>query len=218
MGIFELLKNNKGTISSALGKELAARAVGVEPEILIEAIELCVYDLPNPTTKNIRAGAAKTVEIVAEKLPCAVAPHLESLLPALSAPEPQTRWMVFRTCGFCAGLVPEVAAKAIQQAQIEIENKTGLIIASSADLFLGSLGAVSPEYAAIVFPLLEESARTVTKNEDVWILEAFLMFAKNLDTPQSEFVKDFAHRHACESRKSTKARATRLIKLLDDSY
>jgi hypothetical protein len=217
MGVLELLKNNKGTVSSALGKELAARAVGEEPEILIEAIELCLYDLPNPKTKNIRAGAAKTVEIVAEKLPGAIAPHLESLLPALSAPEPQTRWMILRTCGFCAALVPEVAANAIQQAQIEIENKTGLIVASSVDLFLGSLGAVSPEYAAIVFPLLEESARTVIKNEGAWILEAFLMFAKNLDTPQSEFVKDFAHRYACDSPKSTKARATKLLKLLGDS-
>ena len=169
MSIFELLKNGKGTVSSALGKELAARVLNGENSVLEEAIEYCVYGLPDTRSKQIRAGAAKVVEIAAEKAPEIVAPHLALLLPALAAPESQTRWMILRTFGYCAAVAPETAAKALPYAEAEIESKEGLIVASSADLYLGDLGAVSRDYTGAVFPLLEKSVATVVKNETEWI-------------------------------------------------
>ena len=214
MSIFELLKNGKGTISSALGKELAKRVLDGEHVVLEEALKLCIYDLPTPSSKSIRAGAAKTVEIVAEKAPDLVAPHLESLLEALSAPEPQTRWMILRTCGLCAALAPEIAARAIAYAEAEIERKEGLIIASSADLYLGDLGAVSQDYAAIVFPLLKKSADSAIKNESDWLLEAFTAISANMDDAQKDFAVNFAHRNIESSRKATVARAKKLLKRL----
>ncbi len=216
MSIFKQLKSNKGTVSSALGKELAARILAGEAEILDEVIELSVYELKNPAEKHIRAGAAKAVEIVAEERPELLAPRLESLLPALSAPEPQTRWMVLRTFGFCAAVVPKVAEKAIPFAKSEIERKEGLIVASSADLFLGDLGAVSREYATTIFPILEESAKTAIKNEPDWILEAFLALSANLNEKQAAFVRHFASSHADTQRKSTNARAKKLLKKLGE--
>ena len=214
MSIFRLLKQGKGTISSSLGKELAARALDGEISILTEALDLCVYDLPNSNSKHIRAGAAKTVEIVAEKAPELVAPHLESVLPALSAPEPQTRWMILRTCGFCASLCPKSAVKALQAAQSVIENKEGLVLSSSADLFLGDIGAVSRACAERAYPLLKKSSMSLIKNESDWVLEAFRTLSANLDHHQREFVRQFAGKHIDSLRKSTRQRADRLLKLL----
>lgn len=104
--------------------------------------------------------AAKVVEIVAEEKPELVAPRLEKLLPALSAPEPQTRWMVVRTMGFCAGLNQPVAKKAVPYAEGYLDAKEGLVIASSADLFLGDFGALSKGNARLVFPILKRSIET----------------------------------------------------------
>ena len=66
MQIFELLRQNKGTVSSALGKELAQRVLNGNIDILHEAIELSVYKVKDKNEKNVRSGAAKIVEIVAE--------------------------------------------------------------------------------------------------------------------------------------------------------
>lgn len=212
MAIFEQLQNGKGTISSVLGKELAARIAAGERDVLEEVLRLSVYDLPNPGSKNIRAGAAKAVEIVAEKTPDLVAPHLESLFPGLTAPEPQTRWMLFRTFGLCAALRPGVAARAIPLAAAEIDRKEGLVLVSSVDLYLGDLGAVSREYTDAVFPLLEKSAESPIKNEPDWILEAFIALSTNLVGADRKVASAFAHRHLDSSRKSTVARAKKLLK------
>jgi len=211
MGIFELLERGRGTISSALGKELAARVLAGEASVLEEALKLCVYDLPNPDSRQIRAGAAKTVEIVAEKAPEQVAPYLGFLLPALSAPEPQTRWMILRTCGFCAALVPDIAAKAIPAAEAAIESKEGLVLASSADLYLGDLGAVSREHAKAVFPVLAKSAASAIKNEHAWLLEAFTALSANLDDAEGASAAEFARRCADSPRKSVSRRARKLL-------
>ena len=154
MSIFEELAANKGTISSALGKALAKKVLQEgQSDILSECIDLSTYEKEDVSAKNIRAGAAKVVEIVAEKRPEMVAPRLEDLLPALSVQEPQTRWMIIRTMGFCAHLNKPIAQKAIPYAKKYIAEKEGLIIASSADLFLGDYGALSKEDAEIVFPI-----------------------------------------------------------------
>jgi len=68
MPILNQLQKNKGTLSSALGKSLAEKVLKGEKGILNEAVELINYD-----DKNVRAGAAKIIEIVAEKKPELVA-------------------------------------------------------------------------------------------------------------------------------------------------
>ena len=87
MDLFSKLVNNKGTVSSALGKQLARDVLDGDTELLEEAISLVCYRLDEKSQKSIRAGAAKIVEIVAEKQPQLVADHLQDLLPALEVPE-----------------------------------------------------------------------------------------------------------------------------------
>ncbi len=214
MTVFEQLSNNKGTVSSALGKELARRVLSENQiNILSECIDLACYEATAPASKHIRAGAAKVVEIVAEERPELVAPHLQRLLPALSVKEPQTRWMIIRSMGFCAHLNQAAAQKAIAHAERYIAAKEGLCIASSADLFLGDYGALSRQDALDVFPLLERSMGTVITNEQDWLLEAlYKMFANLSDAGQQRAI-EFAKRWQDSSRKSTQRRAKKILKL-----
>ncbi len=62
MKLLNQLKNNKGTVSSALGKTLAQEALKGNNDILSEAFELVLFD-----DKNVRSGAGKIIEQVAEK-------------------------------------------------------------------------------------------------------------------------------------------------------
>ena len=214
MSIFEELAANKGTISSALGKALAKKVLQEgQSDILTKCIDLSSYEKDDVGAKNIRAGAAKVVEIVAENRPEMVAPRLEDLLPALSVQEPQTRWMIIRTMGFCAHLNKPIAEKAITYAKKYIEEKEGLIIASSADLFLGDYGALSKEDAEIVFPILEYSMERAVKNEADWLLEAFYKLYANLGEREKNIVLKFAEDWQYSARKSTKKRAKRILRL-----
>jgi hypothetical protein len=67
MEILDLLKSNKGTVSSALGKELAYKVLNGDMSILQEAIKYVSFDLDNINSIGIRASAAKIIDIVAEK-------------------------------------------------------------------------------------------------------------------------------------------------------
>ena len=69
MELLELLKNNKGTVSSALGKELAQKVLNGDSSLLKAAIELCSFNPTNIKSKSVRARAAKIVEKVAENKP-----------------------------------------------------------------------------------------------------------------------------------------------------
>jgi hypothetical protein len=214
MNIFEQLSTNKGTVSSALGKTLAQKVLQENRvDILMECIGFTSYEVTKPASRNIRSGAAKVVEIVAEKQPELVAPHLEKLIPALSVQEPQTRWMIIHVMGFCARINKQVALQALPYAQKYIETKDGLIIASSADLFLGDMGAISKNDALIVFPLLEQSMENCLENEQDWILEALIKVIKNLDQDDQTKVRKFAEQCQYSSRKSTQQRARKLLSL-----
>ena len=214
MSIFEQLSGNKGTVSSALGKTLAEKILKESRiDILFECIELASFDASVSTSKHIRAGAAKVIEIVAEKQPALVAPHLEKLFTALAVPEPQTRWAIIRVMGFCARLNRPMAQKAIPYAEKYLDAKEGLCIASSADLFLGDLGAVSKEDARTVFPILELSMETVIENEQDWLLEALFKIFSNLDTAGQETAHKFAQRWQYSPRKSTQQRAGKILRL-----
>ncbi len=203
-------------MSSALGKELGAEALNGNSKLLKEAVQLCSFRVPEIGEKQIRAGAAKIVEIVAEKEPSLVVPYLESLLPALEAPEPQTRWMLLRTFGFCASLSPGTAEKAFPAAKTAVEKKEGLCIASSADLYLGDLGAVSPELCAKVLPLLLKSMKHYVYNEQDWLMEAFIKLTRHIPIEDTAEIKTFAQRWKEASRKTTQARSRKLIKNLSE--
>lgn len=214
MSIFEQLSNNKGTVSSALGKALARKVLlECRTDILSECINLVSYEASSPDSRHIRSGAAKVVEIVAEKQPELVAPHLGKLFAALSVSEPQTRWMIIRVMGFCAHLNKPVAQKAIAYAEKYIDSKEGLCIASSADLFLGDLGAVSKKDAQKVFPILEQSMETAIENEQDWLLEACYKVFPNLEKTEQEVVLKFAQHWQYSTRKSTQQRAGKILRL-----
>lgn len=214
MSILEQLSKNKGTVSSALGKALAQKVLqGKRVEILQECLALASYEAANPAVRHIRAGAAKVVEIVAEKQPELVAPHLAQLLPALAVPEPQTRWMIIRVMGFCAHLNEAVAQKAIPYAEKYLEAKEGLCLASSADLFLGDFGALSPQAARRVWPLLALALENPLTHEQDWLLEALFKLFRNLGPAEQAQVLKYAERWQVLPQKSTQQRAKKVLRL-----
>jgi hypothetical protein len=210
--LFDQLSKNKGTVSSALGKTLAQKVLGQNQiGILRECVELASYEAGAHAFRHIRSGAAKVVELVAEQRPELVAPHLEKLLPALSVPEPQTRWMILRVMGFCARKNPSAAQKAIPYAQKYLDDKEGLCLASSADLFLGDFGAVSKKNAGKVFPILERSMKKPVANELDWLLEACFKLFPNLGNGEQAKVLKFAGRCESAPRKITQQRARNIL-------
>lgn len=213
MSVLEQLTNNKGSVSSALGKELARQVFNGQMDILTECINLTCLEIKNKNKKHIRSGAAKVVEIVAEEKPEWVSPYLETILPALNAGEPQTRWMVFRTMGFCARLNKNIAEKAIPFAEKYLAEKTdGLCLASSADLFLGDYGAISKVDAATVLPILELSTENCIENEQDWLLEAFLRIVALVEKPERQPIFQFAEKWQYSSRKTTQDRSRKVLR------
>lgn len=215
MSIFEQLENNKGTISSALGKRIAKEILEGNKDILDEAIDLVIYRENDKSAKNIRAGAAKIVEIVAEKKPEWVAPFLDRLFPALDLPEPQTRWMIIRTMGFCADQNQDISINAFEYARNYIKQKEGLCLSSSAELYLGDIGSLSKENAKEVFPILEEALANAEVNEVDWILEAFMKISPNLDNKTREKISKLVKKYTNAPKKSTQKRVNKLLKLLN---
>ena len=115
--------------------------------------------------------------------------------------------------GFCAPLNKPMVHKAIPFAEKYIDAKEGLAIASSADLFLGDLGAISREDAREVFPFLERSMANVIFNEQDWLLEALFKVFKNLGHPERTLVLKFAQYWKGSTRKTTQQRAKKLLGL-----
>jgi hypothetical protein len=211
MDLLERLKKNKGTVSSAFGKTLANRILAGETGLLRECIQYSAVDLADRNMKGVRSGAAKAVEIVAEKRPGLVSPHLEKLLPALSAEEPQTRWMIIRTMGFCAVKNESTAGKAVPFAAKYLTAKEGLCLSSSADLFLGDYGSLSGKNAKQVFPLLEKSMKNCIANEQDWILETLKKLLPVLGGKEKASAKQFANSWKGSPRKSTQQRAKDIL-------
>jgi len=212
MDIFKKLKNNKGTISSALGKELAQKALGGKEEILHEAIRLASYEPGNIEAKNIRTGAAKIVEFVAKKKPIFVATHLDKLLKALDMPEPQTRWIIIRAFGFCAHLNPKRAVKAIDYARNFLDSDEGVCLTGAASLYLGDLGSVSPAYAKLALPILNEFIKKASVNEVDWVLEAYIKIYDNIIQADQQKIKTFASKHKKAPKQSTRKRVEKILK------
>ena len=212
MSIFMMLKNIKGTVSSALGKELAKEVLNANSEILFEAIELVNYEIDSPKEKNIRAGAAKIIEKVAEKEPQKIAQYLEKLIPALNVAEPQTRWMIIQVFGYCAKLNTAFALKGFEYAKRFIDENAGVCLSSAAALYLGYIGELSKEQTKKVFPVLKNALETASENEVDWILEAFCRLFDNLDKEEKIQVCKYSELYLNSRKKSTIKRAEKILK------
>lgn len=212
MDLLELLKKNKGTVSSALGKELANKVLEGNFSILNDAIQYVSYEISNNKAKNIRAGAAKIVEKVAEKRPDLIAGKLEKLKPALEVKEPQTRWMLMQVFGYCAEQNPQEAKSVIGYAKQYLTENAGVCLSGAVHLYLGRIGATSKETANSVFLILENALKTASENEVDWILEAFLNIADKVDADAKERIKRNAKLQLEAKKKSTRKRAEKILK------
>jgi len=215
MEIFELLKANKGTVSSALGKELGAKVLNGDSSILEQAMKYVVFDLNDDKSKGIRAGAAKIIEVVAEKKPELIAKDLDKLKPALNAPEPQTRWMLMYVFGFCAKLNPKDSISVIDYAKRYLTENAGVCLSGAVHQYLGRIGATSEKTAMIVLPILDDSLRTASENEIDWILEGFISILNVLKPDSLMIVKRNAEIYLDSRKKSTQDRARKILKKIN---
>lgn len=215
MEIFELLRSNKGTVSSALGKDLAEKVLKGDLSILQQAIKYAVFDLNNANSKGIRAGAAKIIEKVAQKKPDLIAKDLDALLPALNAPEPQTRWMLMQVFGLCARLNPKDSISALEFAKKYLSENAGVCLSGAVHLYLGRIGATSDKTANKVLPILDDSLKTASENEIDWILEGFLNIIDNVDSDSKELIMRNAELQLGSKKKSTQDRAKRILKKIN---
>ncbi len=215
MELFELLKSNKGTVSSALGKELAEKVLLGDLSILKDAIQYVSYDTGNEKSKGIRAGAAKILEKVAEKRPGLIAGDLEKLKPALTVKEPQTRWMLMQVFGYCAKINPEGAESVLGYAKQYLSENAGVCLSGSVHLYLGRVGATSTRNANKVLPILDDALKTATENEIDWILEGFLCICDKVDPESQQLIRRNAELQLQAKKKSTQERAKKIMKKTD---
>jgi hypothetical protein len=92
-------------------------------------------------------------------------------------------------------------------------HKDGLVLASSADLFLGDLGAVSRDDARTVFPILERSMASPLPNEPDWLLEALAKAFAHLAAAEQDKALTFAGNWRAAPRKTTRQRAEKILRL-----
>jgi hypothetical protein len=215
MEIFDLLKANKGTVSSALGKELGAKVLNGDLSILEQAMKYVVFDLNDDKSKGIRAGAAKIIEVVAEKKPELIARDLDKLKPALNAPEPQTRWMLMYVFGFCAKLNPKDSVSVVDYAKKYLTENAGVCLSGAVHQYLGRIGATSEKTAMTVLPILDDSLKTASENEIDWILEGFISIVSVLKPDSLMIVKRNAEIYLDSRKKSTQDRAKKILKKIN---
>ncbi|MBU0693158.1 MAG: hypothetical protein KKC11_00585 [Candidatus Omnitrophica bacterium] len=208
MSILPQLKENKGTISSALGKSLAERLLNGEIEILDEAIDLIKND-----DKNVRSGAAKIIEMVAEKKPEFIADHLEKLMSGLEVAEPQTRWMIIHSFGYCAKLNPTISIKALGKAKDFLEANSGACLWDRTILYLGDIGALSKEQAKEVFPILQKALSAIPSQTKT-ILESFEKIMPMLGVQAKKMLLECVERHSTDSKSSVRNKEKKLSKRL----
>ncbi len=213
MSIIEMLKENKGTVLTALSKQFANQVLNGNQDILNEAIQLVSYDLKNEDAKNVRAGAAKIIELVAEKNPELVSLHLDDMMPSLTVKEPQTKWMIIMTFGYCARQNPGTAFKGIPFAKQFINEHQGVCLSGAAEMYLGYIGELSSKNAELVLPILIEAYDKSLPNEVDWIFEAFIKIFKKLPQKERQIVLDCANEYLNSCKPATRKRAQKIVKL-----
>ncbi|MBU1177829.1 HEAT repeat domain-containing protein [Patescibacteria group bacterium] len=200
------LEKNKGTLSSVLGKSLARKVLVGNNQILDEAIKLVVSN-----NKNVRAGAAKIIEMVAEQDSQLLKNNLQSLLPALDAPEPQTRWMIIRTLGLCAELDPATTSKALAKAKKFLAADSGACLFNRTIFYLGCIGTLTDVHAKKVFPILADTLKKIP-NQTNTVLDSFLKIAENADTKIRKQIVKIAQEYSNHSQAGIKNKANKLLK------
>jgi hypothetical protein len=208
MKLLEKLKNNKGTVSSALSKTFAQDVLKGNTAILKEAIVLTCFN-----DKNVRSGASKIVEVVAEKKPEYVYKDLDKLLPALDMPEPQTRWMMLHVFGLCAKLNPGVAQKALPKCKQFLKEDSGTCLWDRSITYLGYLGAISESVAIEVFPILENTLVSIPART-TRILEGFERMVPVMHDSLKNKTGKIAEKYAGHKSPGIKSRALKILKLL----
>ena len=128
-------------------------------------------------------------------------------------PEPQTRWMIIRTFGFCAKSNSDIALLGIDYAKSYIQEKKGICLSGSAELYLGDVGELSNKIAEQVLPTLLDALDNPEANEVDWILEAFIKMFYNLTTDDKTVVVNYAKNYLDAPKKSTIKRVEKLIKM-----
>ncbi|MCP4539038.1 MAG: hypothetical protein GY832_18035 [Chloroflexi bacterium] len=209
MSILPQLENNKGTISSALGKSLAKKVLAGDASILEEAVVLLAHD-----SKNVRAGAAKIIEQVALADPSLVVGSLPRLVPALDVPEPQTRWMIIHALGICAALDTQTALHALPKAQEFIRADSGACLWGSTVLYLGYVGATSETNARTVFPILERVLRDIPK-QTKRVLESFMSMLDQADGDIQILIARHAETYAQDEKAGIRTAARKIQKRID---
>ncbi len=204
MSILPQLIKNKGTISSALGKQLARDYLDGQRDILPEAVSLLSCQ-----TKNVRAGAAKIIEQIARESPESVSPFLEDCFSALEQPERQTRWMIIHTFGLCAHLVPETAAKAFRFAEGYMAQDSGACLWGATIKYLGFFGGITAANAQRAFPLLAKALMDLPKQARQ-ILYALNNLIPAADPTLLTSIENAAQPFLGSNSKSTAAEARRL--------
>ena len=107
-----------------------------------------------------------------------------------------------------------VAIKCIDYAEKYLTNKEGLCLSSSAELYLGDIGALSKDEAKKVFPILEKASENAEVNEVDWILEAYMKMVNNLEEDEKNKIRQYANKNTDAPKKSTQKRVRKLLKLL----
>lgn len=215
MNLLELLKANKGTVSSALGKELGKKVLDGDVQLLQDAVKYVSYEVDNVKVKNIRAGAAKILEKVAEKKPELLASQLKLLLPAFKSKEPQTRWMLLQVFGYCAKLNPKDASSILHLSKEFLAEKAGVCLSGSVHLYLGRIGATSKQMANSVMPILDDAFKSATENEVDWIFEAYINILELIDKEFYPLIKSSAKLYIKANKKSTQKRVAKVLKKLE---
>jgi hypothetical protein len=202
MTLLDQLLENKGTVSSALGKQLAKDILAGDRTILKEASRLIHHD-----SKVVRSGAAKIIEKVAEEKPELVAPLLADLIPTLDYEEPQTKWMMIHTFGLCASLQPDLSREIFDSVLKYLKPTNGTCLRDRSITYLGYMGSVSKLDCDKCFPLLIDS---FTEHPDriTRVFESLERLSDWFDTKQNqtvkEFIDQFADSKSAEIKKWTK--------------
>lgn len=208
MNLLEKLKNNKGLVSSALGKSLAQDVLKGNLQILNDAFDLISFE-----DKSVRSASAIIIEEVAKSKPELVVSHLNSLFPALDFSEPQTRWIIIRVYGLFAKLKPDVVRKVLPKAEKFLNEKSSLCLQDAAITYLGYLGAVSEKDAQTVFPYLEKALISVPKRI-TRIFESFERMVGVLNDALKIKLMNYAEKYSKDKSPSIKSKAVRLKKKL----
>ncbi|MBN2520114.1 MAG: hypothetical protein JXB17_06400 [Bacteroidales bacterium] len=210
MTLLEQLIQNKGTVSSALGKQLAKDVLNGRTDILKEAIKLLHYD-----SKNVRSGASKIIEKVAEEKPDLVAENIDVFVEALNYSEPQTRWMMIHTIALCARLKPDEAFEIFDEVIKYLDPKEGTVLKDRAITYLGYIGAISVCYCEKAYPYLIQAVKTCP-NRITRIFESIYRMADMLSENLKEELKQKVHLYINKGSPSEKSWAKKLLKSLSD--